>query len=229
MCIEFYIKRYPDLTREEQEILWKESCNKRTNSVRNAIKTTNIEYYLNLGMSRKEAKKALHDRQCTFSLEKCIAKYGIKKGNEIYGNRQKKWITSLKNHFLEERTSSKPYFQSTLQKEIFESLKESIPELEEEYHIYDDKVAKGFSYDIKYKDKVIEVNGDYWHANPKLYDDKFYNKKLDCCAKDIWNRDKLKKSIARKNNLKLRVIWESDYRENPKRELKKCIDFLKDD
>lgn len=48
MCIEFYIKRYPDLTREEQEKKWKESCDKRTNSVRNAIKTTNIEYYLNL-------------------------------------------------------------------------------------------------------------------------------------------------------------------------------------
>lgn len=76
MCLEFYKKRYPDLTEEEQIKLWKKSCDKRTQSVRSAIKTTNLEYYLNEGMSKEEAKKALHDRQATFSLDKCIKKYG---------------------------------------------------------------------------------------------------------------------------------------------------------
>lgn len=216
MCIEFYRKRYPELPKEEQEKLWRESCNKRTIAVKNSIKTTNIEYYINQGMSIKDAKKALHDRQCTFSLEKCIEKYGEEKGKDVYQKRQIKWINSLQNHFKQEKSNNKPYFQSSLQHNIFNELKKIFPDIEEEYYLFDNKENKGFSYDIRYGNKLIEVNGDYWHANPKLYDDTFFNKKLQKTAKEIWNNDKLKQKVAKKNKMKIMYIWESNYNENPK-------------
>lgn len=41
---------------------------------------TKIDYYLVRGYSEQDAKKALRERQRTFTLEKCIAKYGEEKG-----------------------------------------------------------------------------------------------------------------------------------------------------
>ena len=37
---------------------------------------TKLSYYLNNGMTEEEAKVALKERQSTFSLKKCIEKYG---------------------------------------------------------------------------------------------------------------------------------------------------------
>ena len=44
-----------------------------------------IEYYLKKGLNEEEAKLALKERQTTFSLEKCIKKYGFEEGT-------KKWL-----------------------------------------------------------------------------------------------------------------------------------------
>ena len=54
-----------------------------------------IEYWLNKGYSYVEAEKQLTNRQKTFSLKKCIEKYGEEKGREIFSDRQKKWQKSL--------------------------------------------------------------------------------------------------------------------------------------
>lgn len=57
--------------------------------------TTHLEYYTNNGMSEDEAKEALSERQRTFSLEKCIEKYGKVQGVEIWKRRQQKWLAAL--------------------------------------------------------------------------------------------------------------------------------------
>ena len=56
---------------------------------------------------------------------------------------------------------------------------------------------KFFSVDFNYKNLIIEIYGDYWHANPKIYnsDEKpisFYPEKT---AKDIWDYDTKRKEI----------------------------------
>jgi len=56
---------------------------------------TRIEYWLKLGHNFETATKLLHERQKTFSLEKCILKYGKDEGEKRFLNRQKKWISSL--------------------------------------------------------------------------------------------------------------------------------------
>lgn len=229
MCIEFYQKHYPNLSKEEQEKMWREKHDKINETVRNTIKTTNIEYYLNQGMSEEDAKKALHDRQATFTIEKCIKKYGEEEGIKRFNNRQEVWIKSLKNHFKQNGNKiNKLYFRSSLQESIENKLKESFPDIENEFYIFDNKQKRGYSYDIRLNNKLIEINGDYWHANPKLYDGNFLiriNKK-EIPAKDIWLEDKYKKSCARRNKYKILYIWESDYNNNPEKEIKRCIKFL---
>lgn len=67
-------------------------------------------------------------------------------------------------------------------------------------------------YDIYIKslNLVIEVNGDYWHLNPALYDSTFYDKSRNVCAVDIWNKDKLKEVKAIKNGYNFITIWQRD-------------------
>lgn len=59
---------------------------------------TFIEYYLNKGMTQKEAEQALKERQATFSKKKCIEKYGEKEGLKKLEERNNKWINSLKEN-----------------------------------------------------------------------------------------------------------------------------------
>ena len=63
---------------------------------------TSIEYYLKKGFSEDEAKEKLKERQTTFSLEKCIKKYGEVEGKRIFEERQIKWQNTLKNKSQEE-------------------------------------------------------------------------------------------------------------------------------
>ncbi len=59
---------------------------------------TNIEYYLSKGMSEKDAKEALKQRQSTFSKIKMINKWGEEEGLKKVDSRNKKWFSSLKKN-----------------------------------------------------------------------------------------------------------------------------------
>ena len=65
-------------------------------SIKDRISDTTIQYYLNRGYSEEESKIMLSDRQRTFTLEKCIEKWGEEKGNFIWMERQRKWLNSYK-------------------------------------------------------------------------------------------------------------------------------------
>ena len=226
-CIEFYLKKYPDKTLKECEQLRQEFIKYNNSRIKNAVKPTNLEYYLNQGMSEEEAKIALYNRQCTFSLEKCIKKYGEDEGKKRFQERQEKWIKSLKTHFIKEGINNNSiYFESVLQNKIVTQLIDNGIPIETEYYLFDKKTNNGFSYDIRYKNKLIEIQGDYWHANPKFY--KANDKIRSNIVRDIWKHDKIKNKVAKKFGYEIIYIWESDYNLNPEIEINKCLDFLND-
>jgi len=72
------------------------------------------------------------------------------------------------------------------------------------------------SYDALVGNLLIEVNGDYWHANPTKYkeDDVFQFPKSTLSAKDIWYLDIYKKDIAESHGYRVITIWESELKEN---------------
>lgn len=61
---------------------------------------------------------------------------------------------------------------------------------------------------------AIEVNGDYWHANPVQYSSeqqlKMYGKFR--VVSDIWKRDEHKIQTLNANDIRVYVIWESDWK-----------------
>ena len=89
---------------------------------------------------------------------------------------------------------------------------------------------KGYFVDLTCGDKIIEFNGDFFHANPKIYEKndiiKISKDKI-LVAEKIWKDDNKKQNILKEKGYKLLVIWEYDVKNNREQMIKKCIDFLK--
>lgn len=73
-----------------------------------------------------------------------------------------------------------------------------------------EKFIKPYSVDIFIEpNKIIEIYGDYWHGNPKIYkENQIINypfKKI--LTKEIWQKDKLREDCL-KTNYELLIIWE---------------------
>jgi len=71
---------------------------------------------------------------------------------------------------------------------------------------------KIFDFHITKTKILIEVNGDYWHANPKLYESKdlLSYPGGEIRAMEIWNNDLNKKIIAEDKGYNVIYIWESE-------------------
>ena len=221
--IAFYERKYPNLSHEEHLKLQQEFFHKNSLAVKNAIKSTNIEYYLNQGMSEDEAKIVLHNRQATFSLYKCIQKYGEDKGLELFNNRQKIWNKKLQKSFKQGK-----YIQSPIANQLFIQIKEklNLNNCIDEKYIFNDELHKGYLFDFCYNNKLIEFNGDYWHANPNLYGPKSFIKAKNKRAEDIWKYDKIKIQTAIDQGYQVLTIWEYDYHQNKEEVINRCIEFL---
>lgn len=98
LCVNFWIRK----GFSESEAKVKISEIQRNNSLKvNRKKVpyeTRISYWLDKGYDLESAKIKLKERQTTFTLEKCIKKYGEIKGTEVYNDRQKRWQKTLKDN-----------------------------------------------------------------------------------------------------------------------------------
>lgn len=89
---------------------------------------------------------------------------------------------------------------------------------------------KGFYVDCIINNKIIEFNGDFYHANPEIYESTSEiviaknNIKL---AKDLWNKDEFKIKKLESLGYEILIIWEKEVNENRDEIINKCIKFLK--
>ena len=73
------------------------------------------------------------------------------------------------------------------------------------------------SFDFKIEPNIlIEVNGDFWHGNPVIYkgDDIIPQPFKSVKAKELWDKDEKKKTMAENKGYKVIYIWESELKEN---------------
>ena len=215
-----------------------EEIKKKANLTRLANESYNTrkEYWVKKGFSSEEATELLKQRQNTFSLDKCILKWGIEEGTQKFNERQLKWLETLNNKTVEEKAeiNKKKLYKSgsasKSEREIYDQLKVAFDELENQYCIRrEDDASRYYLYDMRYQDKIIEYNGDLWHANPIMYSSnevvKFPGNSLTSEA--IWQKDSLKLSLAKSNGFNVLVVWEKDHKENPEKVVQECINFLK--
>jgi len=193
------------------------------------ITSTQLEWWLNKGYSKEDAREKLKERQTTFTLEKCIQKWGKEKGIQKFKERQERWKKSLYETFEREGDGRSPSskFANSIIKELCEYLKIEIPQKEK--WIKNKETQKAYSYDFTYNKKIIEFNGDYWHCNPKLYEADYFNKNKSLTATEIWEYDKEKVKTAEMYGYQVLIVWEHDWLNNHERVLDNCKKFIDND
>lgn len=198
-----------------------------------------IEYWVDKGYTKDEAKIKVKESQSTFTLEKCISKYGEERGTEVFHERQTKWSNKVESKYKNgDFTRFCKHNWSKTEETFIKELVKVLSLNDDEYYSAINgkqfcrnfkEVGKTLAYDFVYKKKIIEFNGDYWHCNPSIYEAEYFNKSLQCTAKEKWEFDKWKNSLIESYGYEVIVIWESEWNENPKQIIDLCIKFINTD
>lgn len=183
------------------------------------VNSTQIAYWIKKGYSEEESKLKISNRQKTFSLEKCIEKYGEENGKKRWMNRQLQWFNNnKKSNFskISQELFWKIYkcIDLTECDVYFATLKDNIKDIsgknnEYKLELIDSIISPDFF--IKNKNKIIEFDGTYYHRNTP--------------------ENKKREGIRDKNILdcgyELLHIKEYDYKQNKEKVIQECIDFIK--
>jgi hypothetical protein len=229
---EFYKIRFPEMSDKEIEIKISSLVGSFTED---RILPSNKEYWIERGYSEDEAIQKVSERQTTFSKEICIEKYGKEEGTKIWKKRQVKWTKTL----VEKGNLKCGY--SKISQDIFNEIIKNY-ETEDLFGVYfatynkeyfiSEKGRKFYQYDFTdiNKKKIIEFNGDVYHANPDIYkSNEYYHpflKESGLTAKEKWAEDKEKINAAYNRGFDVLVIWESEYKNDKEATIDKCINFL---
>ena len=91
---------------------------------------------------------------------------------------------------------------------------------------HNNKIIKPYELDFYFSEKniAIEIQGDYWHMNPKLYT--VNNRTKRKTAQETWDRDELKFNMCKDLGVDLIAIWESDWEENKEKWKEKLLHLL---
>lgn len=132
----------------------------------------------------------------------------LKYGCENYNNKEKIQRTCIEKYGV-------PCYLLTVHNVTISKLNKRIFKILNRHHIYfNSEFRIGLkTYDIKFNNKILlEINGDFWHANPAIYkaSDILNMPKGLRKASDIWKYDKLKKELAEQHGYKVVYIWESE-------------------
>lgn len=113
-------------------------------------------------------------------------------------------LTEDEKRLRTEKARSSIKFESSLETRV----KKCLVELGEDFLQH--QFLWGYNFDVLLKDKIlIEVNGDFWHANPKMYieSDVLLG---DLTAAKIWSKDKKKFDKALSKGYTVITIWEKE-------------------
>jgi len=240
--LENYISKYGEENGKEKYEQWMEGSKKRS--------IWCIDYYLEKGFSEEYAKAKIsniqkrdleyfllkygeqdgrkryleHNRKKSTSLDMCIEKYGEEVGRKKFEGFKSKKFSKKEIEIFEKVISiigdsdtfyyEKNQYKIGLRKELWEPLERKTLFLD----FFDSKTKR-----------VVEFNGDIFHANPRMYKDDDlpnpFNKNLT--AKDIWEYDAKRNKYLESLGFEILIIWESDYIKNKQIEVEKVINFLR--
>ena len=227
--LEKYVEKYGDEIGSE---LYNQKVENRKKYLRldNIDNNTNIKFYINKGYSLEDSKNMLSERQKTINFEKYVEKYGDEIGTKLYNQK----IENRNNYF---GCSKKGY--SNISQELFDRIKDCYIDSDNLFYATNNKeysikksIGNGywlFDFTDLSNNKIIEFQGDIFHANPKKYkhDETPHPFYLEKKSSDIWKEDENKKNDAEKQNFKIHYVWYSEYLANKEKVFEDCIKFLK--
>lgn len=165
----------------------------------------------------------LYDNQNSFvwkTINENDKKIRIKKLRDGF----EKWYNGLNDeeliNYVISRCKNAVFYQSSLEKRI-----ESIL-IENNIEFNPQKWINKFPYDFCFGNKILEVQGTYWHCDPKIYNSNDIIKRNgdELLVEDIWNKDILKKINAEKYGYNVFYLWELELNEMSDIEI---LEFIK--
>lgn len=142
----------------------------------------------------------------TCKLEYFTLTYGEEEGYKKY--------VSNKFNFSGYSKISNIFFEQ-LDLKLFMNFKTYFQTKNKEWFIYTNNKKHYFvDYFIKDLNLVIEFHGDYFHANPLIYDKKswnFFDSEAKITKEMIYNRDEIREDNILKEGYKLICLWEAYY------------------
>ena len=221
-------KEYKGMTDEE----FKQYNNSRSITLENMIKKYGEKEGTRVFREYREKQRYKKSKQ------RYIDEFGEEQGLKIFKEINKKKIQNLENfqrkygdedglrryrNFVGKRFKGFSNIASNLFSQI-ESLvnsdKVSFLYLPKNLELLLEKIGGFYKYDFCIPELkfIIEFNGDVFHGNPQLFTESDCPNPFDrtLTAKQMWLNDKEKIDLAKSEGFDVMVIWERDYRNNPK-------------
>lgn len=234
ICYEDYLMNYCNIDVKKINDDWEKGREERererirkftTGTFQNKIKSPKER------MSEEQYSNWRESMKKVYSLDWFINKYGEEQGNFLYDERSKK--ISKTTHFKKYNKENKENWSKISQElfwEIYNIIKNDYEKIYfgELNHEYGCETNTNFDFVIIDNKKVIEFNGDKYHANPKIYEkNDIPLKYIGKTSEEIWDNDKLKNQKLINNGYELKIIWESDYKKNKNDIILECIKYIK--
>lgn len=220
---------------EQWHMEWAKNHSEFRNNNKELFKT-NLEYWVSECGGDVEIAKKRYIKFQTRDLAWFVEKYGEQEGTKRHQQKIERWQNSLGNKPVEElmKINSKKVrksstFYSKAEKELYDILREKFPALTDQFTLPVDQCSynkQAYLYDMKLGNKIIEYNGDFWHSNPKLFNEDFVCPYTKRSQQEIHQKDADKIRIAKKHGYELFVVWEHDYKQDKDRVIKECLQFL---
>ena len=226
-------KEYMAKTRGWTEEQWNEFNQSRASTKHNFIKRYGKDagldkwdkytkqYFIDKFGKEEGTKKYLElNAKKAITLQNFINKYGDEVGKEKFKNVRNKSYSTVSQRLFIDIDNALGNFAKYSQYSVKEGGEKVINVF------FDDGECKVCMPDYCLNNKIIEFNGDYWHANPEFYsEDSFVHD--SCTAGSIWEKDRKRKEALEKLGYKVKVVWENEYHSDKDKILQECCEFLK--
>lgn len=159
-----------------------------------------------------ESRKRMSDAQ-----RKAYAngKIGPRTGDPKSPAERKKLSESTKRMWREGRFTygGSGVFRSKLEKRAFDAISKLYPGAAHSHRITSNEKTYVFDICIPSLSLLIEVNGDYWHMNPKKYPANYVDASRNTTAQGIWDADARKREAGITAGFRVITLWESDLKQ----------------
>ena len=208
-----FIKRYGEELGKKK---WKEYCELESYA------GCSIEYFIDKYGEKEGAKKYSEvNAKKMLTEENFIRKYGEEEGKkrfDEYNRHSARSYSSISQRMFEEIDNR---FEVAKARSRYAMKGREVGVTYREGDIIRNAIL-----DYCLDNRVIEFNGDYYHANPSLYDADDYIDVPEMVARDIWTRDGNRNEGLAKEGYDIHIVWENDYRKDPEKTINECVEFL---
>ena len=234
---------YDGLTDDEKQQKINELLNRKIESTNNNFNNPKtLEYYIKRGFNLQGAKRELQRSQQTFTLEKCIEKYGEEEGRKRWMERQEKWLNTLNNKSNEEKERIKLLkLNGLLNQGSYSKISQEL--FWELFDIVKNDFNSIYFASLNHQTQSNDESGRnneflVRRNNGKCYLLDFYVKDTNKVIEfdgDYWHgeargniqRDKKREDELRQMGYNIFRVKERDYRKNHDKVIQECLEFLK--